>query len=344
MPAKQDEHTTRTQRILKLYGLLLFTGRRFFLADLARELRCSKQTVQGMVDQMQRSHAAEIETGLENRKRWYRIKAPRTRPHIALSPEDIRFLLLCRDFVAHLLPPSVSEHLDETVRKTTALLPDMAQREEALHPLGTVLLKGGIDYGPFESIIRTLTRAIQEKRVCEIRYRSLNATEAKTYHFAPMLLKAFRESLYAVGWRVDPRGINKIHEMHIPVHRFEGAETTRLRHNLTLEERLDCFGFPECEPFPVTVRFDASAGRYAAERRWSADQTVKELPDGGVELTFVSRSRSEVVSWVLSFGSHAELVAPGELRLQIFEEAKLLLTRHETTSKQEQKHVSRRNL
>lgn len=41
---------------------------------------------------------------------------------------------------------------------------------------------------------------------------------------------------------------------------------------------------------------------------------MTDLPDGGLDLEFTSTSRPEVVSWILSFGADARLVAPFDLR------------------------------
>ena len=63
--------------------------------------------------------------------------------------------------------------------------------------------------------------------------------------------------------------------------------------------------------------FAPDAAVFVRERVWSKDQTVEALPDGGIVLTFTSTSEPEVHSWVLSFGSQAELMEPDTLRRQI---------------------------
>lgn len=323
MPAKQDPYASPAQKAVSLYSLLLFTGKRYFLSELAAELDCSKQTVLRMMEQLERGMGISLETGKEGNRRWFRVKTPRTKPQVALDPDDISKLLLCRDLVRHLLPKPILKKLDEVVAKATVLLPNMEERSTALDCLGGIMVKGGIDYTPFEASIETLLAAIPQKEVCEVRYKSFNADASKIHYFAPMRLTAYREALYAEGWSVDPRGKpRQKHRMVLAVHRMEGAEPTRLTHDFEPWSSPEYFGFPECEPYRVKVALSESAARYVRERKWSDDQAFHEHEDGSAVLEFTAQSRSEVVSWVLSFGGEVELLEPLEVKSMIVKEIK----------------------
>ena len=78
----------------------------------------------------------------------------------------------------------------------------------------------------------------------------------------------------------------------------------------------------EGEPFGVRVRFSSVSAAYAAERTWSDDQTIIHHRDGSLTLAMTSRSDVEVISWVLSFGLTAELLAPCWLRKRLADEVK----------------------
>jgi proteasome accessory factor B len=53
------------------------------------------------------------------------------------------------------------------------------------------------------------------------------------------------------------------------------------------------------------------------ERVWHDSQVLRELPDGGIELTMKLGALPEVESWILSWGADAEVIAPAELRKSI---------------------------
>lgn len=71
MPPKLDPYRSPSQKMLSLYSLLMFTGRPYSLAQLSRELHCSKQTVIRMTDQISRSFGGRVESRLESGKRIY---------------------------------------------------------------------------------------------------------------------------------------------------------------------------------------------------------------------------------------------------------------------------------
>lgn len=331
MPEKIDQQASPSQKAVTLFCQLMFTGKKHYLKNLAQELRCTPQTIIRMIENIDRSYAVNIERGLDGRRRWYQIKMPKSRPKTTLSEDEISRLLLCKDMVQHLLPKQLSKELDMTIHKTTALLPDLDNRAEAFDSLAQVMLKGSIDYTPHEDTIRILLKAVQKKQVCEISYKSPNAPEPKAYYFAPLSLTPYREALYASGWKVDARTKppTPIHEMNLPIQRFEAVELTRARHEIPEKNRPRYFGFPERPPFGVKVRFTAEAGKYVNERQWSADQQLFQLNDGSFELSFTAQSEPEVMSWVLAYGHEMELLKPSQLRERIKENLKKSLRRYD---------------
>ncbi len=63
----------------------------------------------------------------------------------------------------------------------------------------------------------------------------------------------------------------------------------------------------------VRIQFDAFAARLVAERHWHASQKIKPLPDGEIEMTMELGSLEETERWILSWGTHARVLAPREL-------------------------------
>jgi proteasome accessory factor B len=69
--------------------------------------------------------------------------------------------------------------------------------------------------------------------------------------------------------------------------------------------------------FAVKVRFSVRVADRVKERVWHDSQELRELPTGQVELEMKLGALPEVESWILSWGSDAEVVAPAELRRRI---------------------------
>ncbi len=132
MPDKIHPHASTAMKILSLYGLLLFSGKNYSLVQLVRLLRCSKQTVIRMIEQIEISHQAKIESRIEEGRKWFKVKTPPISLQVCLGAENIQLLLLCRDFEWHFLPQSLREEVSRTIAKTTVLLPDMEDRSGSL--------------------------------------------------------------------------------------------------------------------------------------------------------------------------------------------------------------------
>ncbi|MEK9706726.1 MAG: WYL domain-containing protein [Alphaproteobacteria bacterium] len=64
----------------------------------------------------------------------------------------------------------------------------------------------------------------------------------------------------------------------------------------------------------VVIRFSGTAAARVREREWHESQRIRELGDGGLELTLQLGALSEVEQWVLGWGSAAEVLKPAELR------------------------------
>lgn len=255
------------------------------------------------------------------------MPAPKVKPKVSLSPEEIQQLELCRGMVLHLLPKGVREQVKQTIAKTASMLSDMAERDKAFEPIAIAEIKGRIDYSPHQDHIQTLIRAIQNKRVCEVTYHAPSNPKAKTYSFAPIKLISYREALYVTGWRVEDKGEpTPRHSIMLAIHRLKGVDEQNRPFNIEVDSERDeeLFGFMNLEKIRVKIKFDKETAAYIKERKWSDDQTIKEFKNGNVILEFTARSMPEVVSWVLSFGAHAKVMEPKELKEKVHNEVSAL--------------------
>jgi predicted DNA-binding transcriptional regulator YafY len=328
MPPKYDQFSKPAQKLLGLFGALLFTGREYSLTGLANMLNCSKQTVLRMMENIKRSKEVGIETRLAgDGQRWYRVKAPSTRPRVSFSPEQIRHLVLCRDMVMHLLPKGLRDEIENTIARSTVLLPDMQERSEALLSMARSMVKGSIDYTPHQENIERLLRCIREKVVCTVLYQASPASPGKSHSFAPLRMVSYREALYVSGFKVADQGKPEIiNPMTLCIHRIRNAVRTIRTHDHQINDHGDgFFGFEREKPFRVKVEFNSEVANYVLERTWSEDQKCTKRRNGSVVLEFTAQSRPEVVSWVLGFGGHAQLLAPKDVKQDIADEVRKMV-------------------
>ena len=69
--------------------------------------------------------------------------------------------------------------------------------------------------------------------------------------------------------------------------------------------------------YRVRICFTAAAADRLRERVWHESQELRDLPDGGIELSMQLGALPEVESWILSWGDQAEALAPAELRRNV---------------------------
>ena len=63
----------------------------------------------------------------------------------------------------------------------------------------------------------------------------------------------------------------------------------------------------------IRVQFDPWGARLVRERVWHASQKLRDLPGGGLEISFQLSSLEEVERWILGYAGHARAVEPPEL-------------------------------
>ena len=334
MPKKWNKDSGPGEKLLRLFSLLLFSHERYSLTALAEILECSKQTVLRLIDQLECSGWAKVRREDDGRRALFWIERPGSMPKVSLNAEGLQELMLCRNFLEHMLPKSLDSRADTALRQASAYLPEGdAVSVAGTGALGGAVSKGRIDYAAFRSFLPPLLQAISEKIVCEVAYKSPHAEELRVFDFAPMRLLAHGESLYIAGWEVKPKGTPlPVHEdpTTLLAHRIRNVRLTRRTWtDLPEPNNTGNFGFMHGKPFSVSVAITTpEAVAYVSERIWSEDQKLDSQTDGSLHLTMTAHSAPEVVSWILSLGSAAEVLTPQWLRDEVAGEIALLHARY----------------
>ena len=80
----------------------------------------------------------------------------------------------------------------------------------------------------------------------------------------------------------------------------------------------------------VRMHFGPAVSRVVAERSVHPSQRLLPQPDGSLVAEFELSSFEELTSWILSFGAHAEVLEPAELRAEIAAEVATLAKTYAT--------------
>lgn len=328
MPQKINPDSSYGQKLLTLFARLLFSGEWHGLGDLAEELDCSKQTILRLADDITLSYRIKLETTLRGGRRYYRIRrSVPVEPAAMLTPQEMDTLLMCRAFTRHLLGRQGYGEAERALTKTSQLLAgrdDGGDDDDA--SLGSsrfgVYRPGSIDFTPYMGFLRTVTEALQERRVCQAEYRKPGERRPKVFRFKPLKIFSWREAIYINGRYAAMPGQRFKDPGYDPLwalQRFRDVRKTDVTFRMPRDYDFDRslnreFGMLRGgKRFRVVADFAGWAADYVAEREWSPGQELEWLPGGGLRLRYDAVSLPEVVTWVLSFGALCRVLGPPEL-------------------------------
>ena len=231
--------------------------------------------------------------------------------------------MLFQELVFGILPHAQRDKLHHIICQSAESLYQGERRADLRNPKVKTLPKGSVAAKDKSREFELLINAMDTSRVCNITYSSYARPEPHQHLVVPFELIRYGDTLYFKCWKLskDDDG-DEPFAMTLALHRIDSVEHIDRRfHKKSPSGKTDqnLFGFLDQERFQVKLAFDAGqVTTYIKERIWSEDQEITELDDGGIELTFISTSWEETISWVLSFGDSVEVLSPAELVEDVF--------------------------
>jgi predicted DNA-binding transcriptional regulator YafY len=166
--------------------------------------------------------------------------------------------------------------------------------------------------------------ATLHQRQATITYHSRSSDRTKQYLVHPYRLAYAQGALYLLAY------VPEYHEVRtFAVERIQ--ELSLLEETFTPIEELPEEAFPHSlgvhsgVPERIELEFQPAVAEYVRARTWHPSQQLRDTDTGGVAMTLdVCRDRA-LLSWILSFGPFARVIAPAALAKDIaaqFEEAR----------------------
>jgi predicted DNA-binding transcriptional regulator YafY len=310
MPRKLDPDTTPGVKLLRMFRKLMAGGRKHFQLDLAEYLNCSPQAVMRMAHEIESVVGITFESGIEDRKKWYRINSSKQNT-LGLEFEELRYLSICRDLSTGLLPDKVIERIDSTILNLSVMMAEKSYSDNnSVDNKLTFFSKGRIDYAPHMENIEKLVRAIESKTVCLVQYKAPQQTGSIEHRFVPGRIVSMSNALYVLGFGLNREMTDIKHPTNFAIHRIQSITLTDRQVDIEMPEyKPEVFGLPWHEPKTFKVRFKGGkSAEYVKERIWSENQALTDTEYGGVILELTTQSEPELQAWVRSFGEDAEVI------------------------------------
>lgn len=302
------------------------------LNALAEKLRVSDRTIHRDLAMLQGAGLPIYsEIGKHGAKIW-RLETDHFDTCPTFSYDEAAALYIGRRFLEPMMGTFLWEAAHTALRKIRNQLGARAVRylERLVDSISNTTV-GWSDYSEKSDLIDALLLGCEEHRQVTITYHSLKSECSETYSIHPYRLLQHKGAVYLVGYSVKAQALR-----HWKLDRMGAATVTEERFEISpdfvVEKWLQqIFGVYPAEELKLTlvrVLFDTTVARYVTEHHWHDSQHLKPQENGSLVVEFRLSEAEELKRWVLSFGKHAEILEPNELREDIREEITALNSRY----------------
>ena len=315
MPAHAQLSRPPIERMLRIHEELrrgAFTN----CTKLAERLEVSRKTIVRDIAFMRDRLDLPIE--FDPRINAYRYTHPVSAfPTVQVTEGELLALLVARKALEQYRGTPFHRQLEASFEKLAGGLRDRITFSPADELRSVSFRNTGLGRADL-AVFNTLSTAVLRQLEVEFDYRKPGARRGEHRRVRPYHL-AHRENLwYLIAFDTDRAALRTF-----ALPRISGAEMTDARFvrpndfspEAFFANALGVLGGPG--NFEVVIHFTAAVADRVREREWHESQQVRDLPEGGLELTLRLGALAEVEGWVLGWGKDAEVLQPPELRKRL---------------------------
>ena len=310
-PRKRKRSTSRLPTRFNEYQIRYIFNKIFnnefpSVDSLARELGVSDKCILRNISHMKTHRKHPIAVSRKHGREGYYFDEPVSEcMKEPLTREQLMYWLIAHDSMAQL--PGVPREI----------LPGADALSELIDPSMMTLLKEMQDmfyFKPFApepvdmSRVFQLTDARHRRRVTLMKYKKHMADKPDDKRVAPLGLALINGTWYMVVLDIEKNKyrtymLSRMSDIEITNEKFKiPADFCIKKH---FEHAFIVLGGDE--EHKVDVEFDAWAAPYIRGRKFMPDQTMEELPNGGLRLKFTVGALEEVAAWVCWWRQHARV-------------------------------------
>src|ERR1700720_1655726 len=169
-------------------------------------------------------------------------------------------------------------------------------------------------------LFEQLSHAVFKQVEVRFAYKKPGTTHYEQRYVQPYHLGCVENLWYLFAFDLDR---TQLRTFALPRIRNVRVSKTRFRRPVDfsigryLEQSFGVFARPTKTKHTIRIVFDAFAAPRVEERQWHPSQRIKQLRSGGIELSLTLGNLEEIERWILSWGSHAWVQEPTELKERI---------------------------
>ncbi len=313
-PAKKYSQAGRLHSIIRL----LEARRGMSLDDLAQECGVDRRTIHRDLNAVEEAGYTLTSEWQDGKKVYGFLTKSRNIPPITFTLTQLMSLYLLRSQGGHLAGTPFQREIDDLFRTITSVLPDRyAAHLERIARVSLPILHGARDYSAAAAHVEGLQRALLHQYRIRLIYAKQGREATEEYEVDPYTLVFHKGGIYLLGYAHNRKAMRLF-----ALERVRGVEVTRQRFEIPSGYEPEshfstAFGLVSDTPMKVVVRFSPEVAPSVKERLWMPGQRLGTDREGRLTVEFEAAGEKELVSWILSYGAHAEVLEPPDLRREV---------------------------
>jgi len=302
-------------RMLRIHEQIS-SGKKPNCFNLGQEFEVSYKTIQRDIDFMRDQLSLPVEYDSVARGFYY-SQAVASFPTVTVSEGELVALLVAQKALEQYRGTPFEKPIASAFSKLAGSLDK--QQGISLHQLSEAFSFKPASLAARDlKAFQTVAESVVAHQVLTFRYAGLSGGEAAPRRVEPYHLGCIADQWYVIGKDLDRRAMRtfalpRMHEVR------KGKETFSRPADFDIGRFLSgsFSAFQATKVETVRLKLDKFAARMAEERRWHHSQTLRRSRSGGAELTLKVGVAPDLENWILSWGGHAEVLAPASLRRRI---------------------------
>jgi predicted DNA-binding transcriptional regulator YafY len=287
------------------------------LDDLSEELGCVRRTVYRDLDALMFAGFPVVSERRDGRV-YYRFLDTFRLGDVPFTPDEILALAFSEDLLRTLEGTVFHDSIESALGKIRAGLgPELGAYLAKLAESFRVLPGPHKNYAQYRDTIQILNDTVLGRRTVHMSYKTGRTGAVSNRDLDPYRVWYRSGGLYVVGLdhkseEIRTFAVDRIRSIKATERRFE------IQSGFDFDAYIgESFGVIAERAVRVCIRFDKRWAAYVQERTWHDSQTFKKVRGGAIELSMDVGSTPDLRTWILSFGSGAEVLEPAALRAEV---------------------------